>query len=310
MRTRIGTSYWPLLIVLAAIWGASYLFIKVAVRDLEPTTTMCARSLIAAVLLLPYVAAKLGRATTLSQLRAAWADCAVLGAINAAVPFTLVAWGETHVDSSVAGIAQATVPLFSFLLGLRLLAHEPVARARWLGLAVGIAGVAVLAGLHPRGGWWAVAGTLAVVLSSVSYASGSIYGQRRVGAVPGPVLAAGSMLASGAMLAPFAALQLPGATPGWKATSSLLALAVLGTALAQLILFRLLATAGARRTSLVTYLMPGFALAYGAVLLDEPVTDASLLGLALILVGVALGSGTLRRFERSGQRLGVTSPDS
>jgi drug/metabolite transporter (DMT)-like permease len=310
MRTRIGTSYWPLLIVLAAIWGASYLFIKVAVRDLEPTTTMCARSLIAAVLLLPYVAAKLGGAATLSQLRAAWADCAVLGAINGAVPFTLVAWGEKHVDSSVAGIAQATVPLFSFLLGLRLLAHERVARARWLGLAVGIAGVAVLAGLHPRGGWWAVAGTLAVVLSSVSYASGSIYGQGRVGAVPGPVLAAGSMLASGAMLAPFAAFQLPGATPGWKATSSLLALAVLGTALAQLILFRLLATAGARRTSFVTYLMPGFALAYGAVLLDEPVTDASLLGLALILVGVALGSGALRRFERSGQRLGVTSPDS
>jgi drug/metabolite transporter (DMT)-like permease len=106
------------------------------------------------------------------------------------------------------------------------------------------------------------------------------------------------MLASGAILLPFASFQLPGHAPGWKATSCLLALAVLGTALAQLILFRLLASAGARRTSLVTYLMPGFALAYGAILLDEPVTAASLLGLALILAGVALGSGALRRFER------------
>ena len=298
MRHRAGGSYWLLLLVLAAIWGASYLFIKLAVRDLEPTVTMCARSLIAAALLVPYLLATLGRGDTVAQLRTAWRDCAVLGAINAAIPFTLVAWGETHVDSSVAGIAQATVPLFSFLIGLHFLPHERVAPARWLGLGLGITGVAVLAGLNPRGGWWAVAGTLAVVLSSVSYASGGIYGQRRVAAVAGSVLATGSMLASGLMLLPFAAAQFPSEAPGWKATSSLLALAILGTALAQLILFRLLAIAGARRMSLVTFLMPGFALAYGAILLDEPVTAAAVGGLALILAGVALGSGVLRRFER------------
>jgi drug/metabolite transporter (DMT)-like permease len=295
---RAGRSYWFLLLVLASIWGASYLFIKVAVRDIEPTATMCARSLIAAGLLVPYVVATLGSRRTMRELRAAWRDCAVLGAINAAIPFTLVGWGEKHVDSSVAGITQATVPLFSFLIGLRFLPHEHVARARWLGIAVGLAGVAVLAGLDPRGGWWAVAGTLAVELSSDSYASGSIYGQRRVGSFAGPVLAAGSMLASGLMLLPFAAAQLPSELPGWKATWSLLGLAVLGTALAQLILFRLLATSGARRMSLVTYLMPGFALGYGAILLDEPVTTSTVAGLALILAGVALGSGVVRRLER------------
>ena len=299
MRHRAGGSYWLLLLVLAGIWGASYLFIKLAVRDLEPTVTMCARSLIAAALLVPYLLATLGRHRTVAQLRAAWSDCAVLGAINAAIPFTLVAWGEKHVDSSVAGIAQATVPLFSFLLGLQFLPHERVAPARWLGIGLGIAGVTVLAGLNPSGGWWVVAGTLAVVLSSVSYASGGIYGQRRVAAVAGPVLAAGSMLAAGLMLLPFAAAQLPSQAPGWKATSSLLALAILGTALAQLILFRLLALAGARRMSLVTFLMPGFALAYGAILLDEPVTVSAVAGLALILAGVALGSGALRRPERA-----------
>ena len=288
-----------LLLALAAIWGASYLFIKLAVSDLEPTVTMCARSLIAAALLVPYLLVRIGRRDTLAQLRGAWRDCAVLGAINAAIPFTLVAWGETHVDSSVAGIAQATVPLFSFLLGLHFLPHERVGPVRWFGLGLGIAGVTVLAGLNPKGGWWAVAGTLAVVLSSVSYASGGIYGQRRVAAVAGPVLATGSMLASALMLLPFAATQLPSEAPGWKATLSLLALAILGTALAQLMLFRLLAIAGARRMSLVTFLMPGFALMYGAILLDEPVTASAVAGLALILGGVALGSGSLRRLERA-----------
>lgn len=287
-----------LLLVLAAIWGASYLFIKLAVHDLEPTVTMCARSLIAAALLVPYLLVTLGHRGTLAQLRGAWRESVVLGAINAAIPFTLVAWGEQHIDSSVAGIAQATVPLFSFVLGLQFLPHEHVAPSRWFGIALGIAGVAVLAGLNPRGGWWVVAGTLAVVVSSVSYASGGIYGQLRVGTVAGPVLATGSMLASGLMLLPFAAVQFPSEAPGWKATSSVLALAIFGTALAQLILFRLLAIAGARRMSLVTFLMPGFALAYGAILLDEPVTASALAGLALILAGVTLGSGVLRRVER------------
>jgi drug/metabolite transporter (DMT)-like permease len=302
MRQRAGRSYWILLLTLAAIWGASYLFIKVAVRELEPSVLMCARALIAAALLLPYLAWTLGGRAAAAQLRAAWREVVVLGAINAAIPFTLVAWGEKHIDSSVAGIAQATVPLFSVLVGLWLLPHERIARERWAGIGLGIVGVGVLVGLDPTGGWRAVAGTLAVVLSSLSYASAGIYGQLRVATVPGPVLAAGSMLVGGVLLLPFALVQLPSQAPGWKATGSLLALAVVGTALAQLILFRLLASAGARRTSLVTYLMPVFALAYGAVLLSEPVTTSAVLGLVLILGGVALGSGVVRRPARHAAR--------
>jgi drug/metabolite transporter (DMT)-like permease len=259
---------------------------------------MAARSLVAAVLLVGYLAWTSGVRRALADLAAAWRPSLVLGAVNAAIPFVLVAWGETHVDSSVAGIAQATVPLFSFLLGLRFLRHETVTPARWLGVALGVAGVAVLSGFHPGSGPWAVAGTLAVVLSSLFYASGSVYGQLRVRATPGPVLAAGCMVASTLMLLPAAAFQLPGAMPSWKATGSLLALAVAGTAFAQLLLFRLLRLYGARRTTLVTYVMPGFALAYGAVFLDEPVTASSVGGLALILLGVALGSGALQRLDR------------
>jgi len=297
--SRAGRSYWLLLLTLAALWGASYLFIKVGVRDLKPTVLMCARSAIAAALLLAYLGVSRGGRSAVSQLRAAWREVIVLGALNAAIPFTLVAWGETHIDSSVAGIAQATVPLFSFLVGLRVLPHERVSGERWIGVGLGIAGVGVLVGLDPEGGWWVVVGTLAVVLSSLSYASAGIYGQLRVAAVPGPVLAAGSMLTATVMLLPFAAVQLPSEPPGWKAVGSLVALGVLGTALAQLFLFRLLATAGARRTSLVTYLMPVFALAYGAVLLDEQVTAAAVLGLVLILGGVTLGSGAVRRTWRA-----------
>lgn len=287
-----------LLLVLAAVWGASYLFIKEAVRDVQPVPTMCARSLIAAALLLAYLLWTIGARSAAAQIAAAWRESIVLGAINAAIPFTLIAWGETHVASSVAGIAQATVPLFSFLLGLRLLPHERVAPSRWAGVVVGLAGVAVLASVRPQGGWWAAAGTLAVVLSSVSYAGAAIYGQLRLRTSTGPVLAAGSMLAAGLMLLPVAAFQLPATLPGWKATWSIVALAVLGTALGQLLLFRVIRIAGARRLSLVTYLIPVFALGYGAALLDEPVTVEALGGLALILLGVALGSGVVGRRER------------
>jgi drug/metabolite transporter (DMT)-like permease len=159
--------------------------------------------------------------------------------------------------------------------------------------------VAVVTGIHPEGGGLAVLGALAVVGSSLSYASAGVYGQRAVSGTAGPVLAAGSMLAAGVILLPFALFQLPAEVPGWKATASLLALALLGTALAQLVLFRVLALHGSARLSLVTYLMPGFALVYGAVLLDEEVTPAILVGLGLILGGVALASGAIRLPRRA-----------
>lgn len=179
------------------------------------------------------------------------------------------------------------------LLGLRFLPHEPLTRGRVLGLALGLVGVAVLAGGHPAGGWWSIAGILAVVLSSVAYACGGIIGQRSVSDTPGPVLATGAMISAAVSLLPLALLEGPSSSPDRGALLSLLALAVLGTAFAQLVMYRLINLVGARRMSLVTYLMPGFALVYGAVLLDEPVTAPVLAGLGLILAGVALGSGTV-----------------
>jgi drug/metabolite transporter (DMT)-like permease len=280
-----------MLLLLAAIWGASYLFIKVAVEDIEPAPMMAARTLVAGAILAGYLVVTLGRSRAFRELRRGWRPAVVLGAVNAAVPFWLVAWGEQYIDSSVAGIAQSTVPIFTFILAWRVIPAEHVGGARIAGVALGLIGVAVLTGLDPRGGWWAAAGTLAVVLSSLSYAVGGVYGQLRVRTVSGPVLATGSMLAGGLILLPLALVQLPTETPDAEAIASLLALTLLGTAFAQLVLFRMLRLFGSRRVSLVTYLIPGFALVYGAVFLDEQITAAAVVGLALILAGVALGSG-------------------
>ncbi|HEX4746572.1 MAG TPA: EamA family transporter [Gaiellaceae bacterium] len=293
-------AYWPSILLLAAMWGASYLFIKVAVEDIPPAAMTEFRVLGAGALLFGYLAWRMGSARAVAELRAAWKPCLVLGVINAAVPMGLVAWGETHIDSSVAGIAQATVPLFTFLLAARFLPHERVGLVRIAGVALGFLGVALLAGFPSDSGWWAVAGTLAVVVSSLSYASGGVYGQLQVHDTPGPVLATGNMLAAAVVLLPLAILEPPTEVPGTTALAGLAGLILIPTFAGQLLLFRVLRLHGSRKLSIVTYLMPTFAVAYGALLLGEPVTAAMVAGFALILLGATLASGP-RFFGLRGQ---------
>ncbi len=284
-------SYWGLILSLAAMWGASYLFIKVAVEDIPPAAMTELRVLLAGILLFVYIAVRMGAGRAVYELRRAWVPCLVLGVINAAVPMGLVAWGETHIDSSVAGIAQSTVPLFTFVLAAKFLPHEPVGLGRIAGVVVGFLGVALLAGFPSEGGWWALAGTLAVVLSSLSYASGGVYGQLQVHDAPGPVLATGNMLAAAIVLLPLALVDPPTQVPGGTAIAGLAGLVLIPTFAGQLVLFRVLRLHGSRKLSIVTYLMPMFAVVYGALLLDEPVTAAMLAGFSLIVVGAALASG-------------------
>jgi drug/metabolite transporter (DMT)-like permease len=284
-------SYWPLLLTLAAMWGASYLFIKLAVDDIPPAAMTEIRVLAAGLLLFGYLAFRVGAGRAAQELRTAWKACLVLGVINAAVPMGLVAWGETHVDSSIAGIAQSTVPIFTFLLAARFLPHEPVGAVRVAGVALGFVGVSVLAGFEGDAGLWAIAGTLAVVLSSFSYASGGVYGQLQVHDIAGPVLAAGNMLAAAVVLLPLAIADPPTQAPDASALAGLLGLILIPTFAGQLLLFRILRLHGSRKLSIVTYLMPIFAVVYGAVLLDEAVTGPMLVGFALIVVGAALASG-------------------
>ena len=284
-------AYWQLLVVLASIWGASYLFIKVAVEDIPPAAMTDVRLVVAGLFLLAYLGLTMGFRSGLAELRAAWRASLFLGFVNAALPMSLVAWGETHIDSSIAAIAQSSVPIFVVLLGFRFLPHEPFGASRLTGILIGIGGVALVTGVRPEGSWLAVAGTLAVVVSSAAYAVGGIYGQLQVYGTPGPVLAAGNLLFGALLLVPLTALDPPRQVPGLAATAGLAGLILLPTVLGQLILFRMLRLHGSRRSSLVTYLMPAFALFYGSTILDEPLTAAALSGLVLILVGVALASG-------------------
>jgi drug/metabolite transporter (DMT)-like permease len=289
--------YLPLLLTLSLVWGASYLFIKEAVADIPPATTMLLRLLVASILLHGFLYATRGRRVT-AELRAAWKPGLILGVINGALPFTLIAWGEQHIDSGVAAIGNSSVPIFNAALAVWLLPSERVNGTRLGGLLVGLVGVGILTGLSPGGDSLALYGTLAVVGSSVSYAFSGLYAQRRVASISGPVLAASSTLFGALVLIPFAAIDLPTGAPGWKAVGSLAALSVLGTAFAQLVLYRMLRLHGSARTSLVTYVMPIFALAYGALLLGEPITTPMIAGLALILAGVALGSGAVGLVRR------------
>jgi drug/metabolite transporter (DMT)-like permease len=286
--------YLPMLISLAAIWGASFMFIKVANRDLEPTTLMFGRTLLAALLLFAFLAARAGAREASVELRRAGFASYALGVVTAAVPFTLIAWGEKHVDSGVAAIANASMPIFVALLALRFRRSERSAGLRLVGVVVGLAGVVVLAGVNPRGGWWAVAGTLAVVLASIAYAVGILWAQHLVQQESALVLTTASLIGAAVALLPFGVAQLPDSMPGWKAIGSVVALGVAGTAIGQLIYYRMVETDGSARTSLVTYLLPVTALFYGAGLLGEPITVEELVGLVLILAGVALGSGLVR----------------
>src|SRR3954451_591388 len=195
-------------------------------------------------------------------------------------------------------MANATMPIFVVLRSVRFQPSERVTGLRLGGFLLGLVGVGVLAGVHPRGGWWGAAGTLAVVVASLAYAIGSIWGQRLIARTSALPLAAVSMIGGAIVLLPFGLAQLPSEGPGWEETGSVLALAVLGTALAQIILYRVLRSDGAARVSLVTYLLPVTALFYGVTLLGEPLTWEELAGMALILGGVALGSGAVRLTRR------------
>jgi drug/metabolite transporter (DMT)-like permease len=289
--------YVPLLLIVAGIWGASYLFIKVAVREIEPTAMMDLRLVFAAIVLVPFLVIRLGGRRAAAEVRSTGWGAFVLGIANMALPFVLIAWGEKHIDSGVAAIANATVPIFVALLAIRFNPAERVRGWRLVGVALGLVGVGVLTGLHPQGGWWGVAGTLAVV-ASLSYATSNLYTQHRFPGTSPLVITASSTIAGAVVLLPFALAQLPDSLPSLKALASVAALGIGGTALALLFFYAMLNRYGASRASLVTYLLPPFALFYGVVFLDERMTLNAVLGLLLILAGVALGSGFLQLARR------------
>jgi drug/metabolite transporter (DMT)-like permease len=286
--------YVPLLLVLAAIWGSSFMFIKIAVDELEPTTTMAGRLVLSAIPLVGLLVLRHGWSKAWSDMRRITKPAIVLGAVNTALPFTLIAWGETHIDSGIAAIANASVPIFVAVLAIRFRPDEKSTGLRLLGILLGIAGVAILAGVRPEGGWWGVAGTMAVVVASLAYAIGTMYTQSILVDTENLVLAAASISWGAILLLPFGLAQAPSDLPSWGAIGSVAVLGLLGTFVGQLLFFRLIYNYGSARAALVVYLLPVTALFYGAVFLDEPISVQAIIGLVLILMGTALGSGVLR----------------
>jgi drug/metabolite transporter (DMT)-like permease len=276
-----------MLLALAAIWGASFMFIKVADRELDPATLVAGRIGLAALTLAAIVPAALGGRRAAAEVRANWHWLVVVGVLNTAAPFWLLSWGETRIDSGLAAIIQAAVPIFVAVLAFWFFPAERVTGVRLLGLAIGFVGVAILVSAQPGG---QVLGALAVVGMAFCYAVGGLLTSRFLREVEPLVIALGTTTAAALVVLGPGIARAPDSMPGWKTIASVVTLAVVGTALAYLLFFALIAGAGAGRASLVTYLVPPFALAYGAGLLDESVGVTAIGGLALILGGVALSA--------------------
>jgi drug/metabolite transporter (DMT)-like permease len=284
--------YGLMLIVLALIWGSSFMFIKVAVRELTPATLILGRLGLAALTLAVVVPVLIGTRATLSQLRAHWPALAVVGLLNTAVPFWLLSWGETRIDSGLASIIQASVPIFNALLAFAFFHDQRVTRQMLAGIALGFVGVALLVGAQPQG---KILGALAVVGMATCYAGGGLLTRRYLADARPHVVALGTSVIAAFVVLPFGVAQAPGHVPSWKTLASVAVLGVLGTAAAYLLFFTIIAGAGAAYAALVTYLVPPVALAYGAIFLGESIGVAALVGLALIFAGVTLGTHRSRR---------------
>jgi drug/metabolite transporter (DMT)-like permease len=280
-----------MLATVALLWGASFLFIKVAVRELAPATLIMGRLGLAALTLAAIVPFLVGRRTALHGLRASWRWLVVVGLVNVAIPFWLLSWGETRIDSGLASILQASVPIFNVVISFAFFREVRVGGLRLVGVAIGFVGVALLVGAQPNG---KVLGALAVVGMALCYAVGQLLAGRHLSHVPPSVVALGTTSVAAIAALPAGIVQAPHERPSWKAIGSVVALAVPLTAIAFLFFYAIIAGAGAAYAALVTYLVPPIALAYGAIFLGERFGTSALAALALILGGVVLGTGRVR----------------
>ncbi len=282
MLDPVSRRSWIMFGLLAAFWGASYLFIKVALEDgMGPMVIVFLRCALAAAVLLP-VAAHLG---ALTGMRERLGRILLLAVLQVAVPFTLITVGEQELSSSLTGILVATAPIFTFLLAYALEGEERASALSLIGVALGIGGVALLLGVDAPGGAAALAGGLMIVVASLCYGLAAWFLKRRLPGVQPVGTVAGTTAATAVMTLPLALLDPPSQAPGLEAVASLVALGVLGTGLAFVFFHALVAAEGPRTTSLVAYVAPAFSVVYGVTLLDERFTVATAAGLLLIVGG-------------------------
>ena len=270
-----------MLLVLGAIWGASYMFIKIGLRDLTPEMIAFVRIALAALILVPLAHSR-GALRGLRPL-AGW--FLLIGSVQVAVPFVLIGLGEEEISSGLAGILVATTPMFTALLAIWVDHEERSHGLRLVGVATGFAGVALLLGVDLGGSGAELLGGLMVVLAGLGYAIGALLAKHKLEGVQPIAMSAGVMASSTLVLVPAAIAGAPSEVPGLGPIAAVVTLGVVGTGFAFIILYSLIASVGPARTWLVTYIAPLFAVAYGATLLDEEITAATIGGMALILAG-------------------------
>lgn len=279
------------LFVLSALWGSSFLFMRIAAPALGPVLLIELRVLIAGLALLAFALAT----RSLPEFRSRWKHFLVIGVINSALPFVLIATAELHITASLAATLNATTPLFG-ALAAALWLGERLTWGKGVGLLLGLLGVAVLVGLGPvaltPAVWLSIGASL---LGALSYGVAAVYTRRNMKGAPPLALALYSQLLAAGVLLPGVPFTWPGEAPSGVVVASVLALALLSTAVAYLLYFGLIQRVGPTKATMVTYLSPAFGILWGAALLREPLSVWTFVGFGLILVSVALITGVRLR---------------
>lgn len=274
------------------IWGASYLLVKIALDGITAELIVFARVALAALLLYIVILVRGGGdRRALSLLREHPGRCMIVGLVSVALPFTLIAIGETQISSGLTGILISPGPLFVALLAPFVDRSEQVGRRAGIGLVIGFAGVVVLIGIDAVSTLLQFLCALAVLGAAVSYGVGAMYAKLKFVGVPPLIVSFVACLAAAIWTAVPALVSIPRSSPDGGEIAAVACLGVFGTAVAFILYYSLIAETGAGRASLVGYLIPPIALLYGALLLDEQVTAASIAGMAMILSGVVLAGG-------------------
>ena len=292
---------WTLLVILSMLFGSSFFYIGVAVKEVPTFTIVVVRVAIAAVILLAVMRVMGTRMPTDRRL---WAAFFALALLNNVIPFSLIVWGQGHVASGVASILNASTPLFGVVVAHRFTSDERMTPGRVIGVVIGLIGVTVMIGFSAfQDLGLDLLAPLAIVGATLSYALASVFGRRfrRYGVSP-MTTAAGQLTASSIVLIPVVLIidqpwTLP--VPGTETIGALIALGALSTALAFVLYFRILATAGANNVLLVTFLLPITAVLLGVLVLDEVLLARHIPGIALIGLGLAVLDGRPLRMIRA-----------
>lgn len=278
--------------LLAVIWGASYLLIKYAVEDLSPPAVVFLRTAVATACLLAYMSLRERPDLTaaMADIRARPGTALLLAATGVAAPFLLITTGELWVDSGVAAVLVASVPIFLGLMAPAFDRGEIPGRLQWVGLLLGIAGVALVVGAETVHSGEEFVGSVAVLGAAALYALSGVIVKLRYAGTSAVGVSLIEISLSSVLMLPAALAFAPTEMPGIRALSAVVVLGAMGTAFAFVVFYRVFADVGATRSSLVAYLIPPVSVALGALLLDERLRMGGIVGTLMVLAGTALAA--------------------